>query len=106
MTTTMTAPDPMLTRPLSGLPAGPKARASETQLRATAEKFEQSFLSEMVRHMSEGVKTDPLTGGGHGEDNFKSFLNEQYSKAIVARGGIGVADMVYKQMLRMQEGAQ
>jgi Rod binding domain-containing protein len=87
----MTATDPMLTRPLNGLPT---------------EKFEASFLSEMIRHMSEGVKTDPLTGGGHGEDNFKSFLNEQYSKAIVARGGIGVADMVYKQMLRMQEGAQ
>jgi len=103
---TFNVPDPVLTRPLGGLPTGPKAKASEAQLRATAQKFETSFLSEMIRHMSEGVKSDPLTGGGHGEDSFKSFLNEQYAKGIVSRGGIGVADMVYKQMLRMQEGAQ
>lgn len=104
--TTITTPDPILTRPVAGLSATAGAKSSDAQLRATAEKFEVSFLSEMIRHMSAGVKTDALTGGGHGEDNFKSFLNEQYAKAIVARGGVGVADMVYKQMLRMQESAQ
>ncbi len=77
---------------------------SKAEARKTAEDFEAFFLTQVFESMSAGVKTDTLTGGGSAEGTWKSFLNDQYGRAMSkGRGGIGIADMVYGQMLKMQE---
>jgi Rod binding domain-containing protein len=67
-------------------------------LRRSAEAFEASFLAEMLK--TAGVfKPAEGFGGGPGEDHFTSFLADAQARAMVARGGIGLADSI-EQALR------
>lgn len=74
--------------------------------RRTAEDFEAFFLSQMFEHMFSGVEPDALFGGGQGEAVFRSMMFQEYGKSVARQGGIGIADMVQKEMLKLQEAAQ
>ena len=68
----------------------PKSRA-----RKTAQAFEAAFLAEMLKHT--GVNATPETGGGGaGEDAFASFLTGEYARLIAERGGVGLAEQIFK----------
>lgn len=82
-----------------------KAIKNIAQARKTAEEFEAMFLTEMVEHMFSGISTDGPFGGGHGEKMFRSMLSQEYAQVMAGRGGVGIADMVQKQILMMQEEA-
>lgn len=73
------------------------------EARRTAEEFEAVFVSQMLQHMTAGIKTDGPFGGGPGEGMFRSMLNGEYAKAISGRGGIGIADHIYRQIIALQE---
>jgi Rod binding domain-containing protein len=73
--------------------------------RDAAQKFESAFVTQMLTHMFDGVGNDPTFGGGKGEEVFKSFLLDEYGKSVSRAGGLGIADAVQKEMLRMQERA-
>jgi Rod binding domain-containing protein len=73
------------------------------RMRETAEAFEASFLSQMLKPMFEGLKTDGMFGGGHAEETWRGFMVEAMAKQTVQAGGIGLADQVVAQMIRMQE---
>ena len=83
--------------PMSALPKATDKTAD------AAKQFEGVFLSEMMSHMFEGVKTDPEFGGGQGEDMFKSLLTNEYGKQMANNGGIGIADQLQKAMIQMQQ---
>ncbi|MEN5168847.1 rod-binding protein [Brevundimonas pondensis] len=76
---------------------------SPQQMRETAESFEASFLSQMLKPMFEGLQTDGPFGGGEGEATWRSFLIDAMAKQTVKAGGIGLADTVMSEMLKMQE---
>ena len=90
-----------------GLTAGPPQPtaaelAKRGQIRDTAQKFETSFLSSMLQEMFAGLKSDGPFGGGQGEEMFRSFLTEAMAKQITKAGGVGVADSVQREMLKLQ----
>lgn len=82
---------------------GAPAPAATARMRETAEAFEASFLSQMLKPMFEGLKTDGDFGGGEGEATWRSFMIDAMAKQTVKAGGIGLADQVVAQMLKMQE---
>ncbi|OGN52263.1 MAG: rod-binding protein [Caulobacterales bacterium RIFOXYA1_FULL_67_7] len=94
-----------LIRPVQGLAAG-VGDATKAKIKETAEAFEASFLSQMLKPMFEGLSTDGLFGGSQGEATWRSFLLDEMAKKTVAAGGIGLAGPVMNEMLKMQEGAQ
>ncbi|WP_420469697.1 rod-binding protein [Brevundimonas sp. FT23042] len=102
--------DLTLASPYSGgLPAtGVSAprNADAARLRETAEQFEASFLSQMLKPMFEGLKTDGMFGGGEAEGQWRSFMIDAMAQQTVKAGGIGLADQVMAQMIRMQEQGQ
>ncbi len=79
------------------------ATAFEKKARETAESFEAVFLSQILKNMSMGIKTDGPFGGGHGEDIFRDVLNEEIANQISRNGGIGLSDAVYREILKNQE---
>ena len=81
-------------------------QAPTARMRETAEAFEASFLAQMLKPMFEGLKTDGMFGGGQGEETWRSFMIEAMAKQTVKAGGIGLADQVVAQMLKMQEQSQ
>jgi len=72
-------------------------------LRAKAEEFEQVFLNTMLAQMFSGLGADPVTGGGHAEEQWRSLQIDQYAGLVTKAGGIGVSDAIYGEMLRLQE---
>lgn len=94
-----------LLRPTQGLTAN-AAGASKDKVKETAEAFEASFLSQMLKPMFEGLSTDGLFGGGQAEATWRSFLLDEMAKKTVSAGGIGLSGSVMNEMLKMQEGAQ
>ena len=80
-----------------------KRGQSPAQMRETAEAFEASFLTQMFKPMFEGLETDGPFGGGSSEETWRSFLLDAMAKQTVKAGGIGLADTVMSEMLKMQE---
>ena len=82
--------------------SGLSEQAKRAAIAKTAQSFESSFLSSMMSYMFEGVDAPTPFGGGMGEQAFKSFLTDAYAKEMTARGGIGVAASVQREMLKLQ----
>jgi flagellar protein FlgJ len=91
-----------LARPVQGLATG----VAGDKMKETAEAFEASFLSQMLKPMFEGLSTDGLFGGGQAEATWRSFMLDEMAKKTVASGGIGLAGPVMDEMLKMQEKVQ
>lgn len=72
------------------------------EIRRAAEEFESVFLSEMLAPMFDGLQTDGLGGGGMGEEIFRPMLVERYAQSISNAGGIGLADHIVQELMRMQ----
>ncbi|WP_028795010.1 rod-binding protein [Thalassobaculum salexigens] len=80
------------------------ARAKDNEaVRATAEKFEAQFLSQMMGHMFKGISSDGVFGGGQAEETWRDFYVEEITKSFASRGGIGLADTIERQLLTLQE---
>lgn len=70
---------------------------------AAAKDFEAVFITQMIQQMFADVDVDPLFGGGNAEDVFKTFLFDEYGKILSNAGGIGVAESVKRELLKIQE---
>lgn len=78
---------------------------TQTELHEAAKQFEAVFINEMFSYMTEGLPTDGPIGGGNGEAMMRSMLNDEYAKSLAARGGVGISDSVYRELLAYQEGS-
>lgn len=91
--------DLALVRPLAAATTG----AVADRMRETAEAFEASFLSQMLKPMFEGLSTEAPFGGGEAEGTWRGFLVDAMARQTVKAGGVGLADQVVARMLKMQE---
>jgi len=82
---------------------GTNTNKPDAKIRAAAEDFEAFFLSQVLNSMSAGLQTDETFGGGESEKIFRSMMNDEYAKSMSKQGGIGIADVVYREMLALQE---
>lgn len=82
---------------------GAQRGMSAEKMDSVAQEFEAQFISQMLENMFSTVDTNPVLGGGEGEDAYKSLLVDEYGKLLARAGGIGVADHVKRELLRVQE---
>jgi len=88
------------------LRAMPRATARDAAgARAAGLAFEEMFLAQMLGPVFDSLPTDGPFGGGTGEQMFRSFQVNEYAKAIVRAGGIGLADAVTREIIALQEQA-
>lgn len=103
-----------MTSPLTSLPLGHigllQQRAAPTvdaaalaRTRDAAQDFEAFFISHAFESMYAGLSEDPMFGGGEAEQMFRSFLLQEYGKKVAGAGGVGISDMVQRQLLELQE---
>lgn len=79
------------------------AKASPEKVDEVAQQFEAQFISQMLQNMFSTVDSKNALGGGEAEEYYRDMLVDEYGKVIARSGGIGVADHVKREMLRMQE---
>lgn len=80
-----------------------KAAAGEddAKLREACREFESYFINVMFREMRKTVDTSSsFIPVGYAENVFQEMLDEETSKNAAKSGGIGLADMMYRQMNR------
>jgi Rod binding domain-containing protein len=83
--------------------ASTKTAAGTSDARKVAEDFEAFFLSQSMDSMFAGINGDSVTGGGQSETVYRSLLIQQYAKVAAKSGGVGIADAVQREILRIQE---
>lgn len=84
--------------------AGEKNPVSgQAQAEKVAADFEALFISQMLSHMFSDTLGDDFFGSSESADAYRSLMVEQYGKQITAKGGIGIADYVKKELLKLQE---
>jgi len=102
----MTAPVSVSPDILMAQAQTPTASASDLarkrKVADAAQKFEASFLSSMLKPMFDGLSTDAPFGGGQGEAMFKSFMTDAIAKQTAKHGGLGIGDVVQREMLKLQ----
>jgi Rod binding domain-containing protein len=91
---------PNLTQPIVQTTAADLAKRAK--IKDAAQSFESQFISQMLGQMFSGVSTDGPFGGGFGEEMFRSVMMDAIAKKMTQAGGIGLADTVQREMLKMQ----
>ncbi|MGP9822369.1 rod-binding protein [Salinarimonas sp. NSM] len=77
-----------------------------SRARETAREFEAMMLEEMLGRVFESVGEVGLFGeAGPGAGMYQSMLVKEYAGKIAERGGLGLADGVYAEILKLQESA-
>ena len=64
---------------------------------AKAQELEATFLSEMLKDSGLG-KAEGSFAGGIGEEQFGSFLRDEQARLIVGRGGVGLAEQIFRSL--------
>ena len=95
---------PAAPRLLSGVPGATLPPAQQASIAATARQFEAMAIGQLLQPMFDTVDTGKgLFGGGAGEDAWKPMLVNELAKQITRAGGLGLAQPIMQQMLRLQE---
>jgi Rod binding domain-containing protein len=90
----------------TAVPASPAGtKPDENALRLKAQELEASFLSEMLKYSGLGETRDSF-GGGVGEEQFSSFLTDEYARIMEKAGGIGLAESIFHSLQKGAENAQ
>ena len=87
------------------LPGAPQHTADTSKAAKAAKDYESVFIAQFLGSMFSGIKSDGITGGGQGEEMFRSLMVDQYAKGLTARGGFGLADKMQAELLKHQQVA-
>ncbi len=78
--------------------------ADQVRLRRAAEAFTAVALDELLKPIFETTDTaNGFFGGGAGEQAFRPMLVTEIARQIARQGGLGLAQPILQQMLRLQE---
>jgi len=84
----------------------PKGTPVNKKAWETAQGLEANFFQTMLGSMFEGVQGDgPMGNSATGQDAWRGMLIEKYGQTMSAKGGIGLAPQIYREMLRHQESS-
>ena len=75
-----------------------EAAKRDKELRKACEGFEAMFLNMMYRQMRATVPENTLFGESNALKIFQDMRDDELMKNVAAGGGIGIADMMYKQL--------
>lgn len=86
------------------VPVAPPAQAAtKDAARKAAEDYESVFINELLSHMDQGDSLNGAFTGGQAESVYRSLFDDSVAKQISLRGGIGVANNLYREILKLQE---
>jgi len=91
-------------RPNAGQMTSP---AQMGHLKAQAQELEGVFLNTLMKEMFSSLHSEKdLGGGGFGEDTWRDMQAEQLANSVADAGGVGLADSIMGDLLKIQEASQ
>ena len=80
--------------------------ANDQQAKDACKEFEALFINMMLKELRATVNKSGLMDGGKAEEVFTSLMDTQMSREMAAQGGIGLAEMLYRQMVAASGSSQ
>lgn len=80
---------------------GEAAQDPSKAIRQTSEQFEAYFIQQMMKTMRESIEKSDLVEGGN-MDMYQDLMDKEVSMQMVKRGGMGLANMMERQMMLTQ----
>lgn len=77
-------------------------KEDEEELRGACREFEQYFVNQLFKEMRNTVHSGGLIPKSQGEKIFEEMLYDEYAKEVSKGKGIGISDMMYKQLSKQQ----
>ena len=88
-------------------PAGTKAGGASDEdnrrAREACTEFEALFINMMLKELRSTVNKSGFMDGGKAEELYTGLMDTQMSRDIAAQGGIGLAEVLYRQMVEKTE---
>jgi Rod binding domain-containing protein len=79
-----------------------KKEADKVALEKASQDFESLFVNYMLQQMRNTIPEQSLFGGGQAEKIYTSLLDTELSKTISQEHSIGLANLIYTQMLALE----
>lgn len=93
--------NPDLRREATPLPST-KASAGRSvdaeKLKRACSDFESLFIAKLLKTMRQTVPRSGLFGAGTTQEMYQSLFDEEISKSLARRGGIGLGDMLFRSL--------
>ena len=80
---------------------GDAARDPGQAVRKTAEQFEAYFIQQMMKSMRDSIEKSDLVESST-TDTYQDLMDKELSLSMAQRGGMGLADMLERQMNQTQ----
>jgi flagellar protein FlgJ len=80
---------------------GDAARDPGQAVRKTAEQFEAYFIQQMMKSMRDSIEKSDLVESST-TDTYQDLMDKEVSLSMAQRGGMGLADMLERQMNQTQ----
>lgn len=81
--------------------------AQQAKFRKAASDFESMAINQLLTPIFNTVdQSKSMFGGGEGEAAWKPMMITAIAKQMTAHGGLGLAQPIMQQMIRMQEHAK
>ena len=93
-------PKPALAIPRAVKNENPPNPAEVAKLRQAAQDFESVFLNHMLKTMRQSATSGPGMGGGSGQRMYRDLLDDELAKSIAKGGGLGLADVLVRDLVR------
>lgn len=75
----------------------------KAKLREKSQEFESYFLQQFISLTMPNMSENDLFGGGFAEETFTTKLQEEMGKSMAQKGGLGLSQRVYAELLKAQE---
>lgn len=72
----------------------------EEKLRKACGDFEALFMARIFKMMRQTVTKSDFLGGGLNQDLFLSLFDEELSRSLAKKGGLGVGRMLYQHLTK------
>jgi len=71
----------------------------EGKLKKACEDFESIFISKMLKVMRQSIPKTGLLDGGSQQEMYLSLFDEELSKSMAKRGGMGLGKILYQNVM-------
>jgi|GEM_PF-1472624 len=86
----------------AGLTRKPDTTSDDAKLRQVCKDMESVFMGYLLKSMRSTAKPTDLFGSEKEESMFRDMLDDEVAKSASKGKGIGIADMLYNQLSRIE----
>lgn len=81
-------------------------KVDREKLKKACTDFEALFMTRILRAMRQTVPPGGFLGNSPGKEIYQGLMDQELAKSMSRRGGIGLGEMLYRQVIQREEKSQ